>query len=288
MNYRHIYHAGNFADVMKHATLCLIADHLKAKDKPFYALDTHAGIGRYDLRAEEAQKTGEYRAGIARLLDEPKLPPELAGYVAAVAALNGTRKLSPRGLHWYPGSPRILRAALRPGDRLDVCELHPADAGMLAREFAGDRQVTVHRMDGYQALKAFLPPAERRGLVVVDPPFEERDEFAKLAAGLRQAHRRWATGTYALWYPIKARRPVDAFLDEIAASGIRKVAVAELLVHPGDDPERFNGCGLVLVNPPWRLVEQVQALLGFLAPRLGQDGTGVGGGRWRAEWLVGE
>jgi 23S rRNA (adenine2030-N6)-methyltransferase len=282
MNYRHIYHAGNFADVMKHATLCLIADHLKAKDKPFYALDTHAGIGRYDLRSEEAQKTGEYRQGIARVLAEPKLPPELAGYVAAVAALNGTRKLLPRGLHWYPGSPRILRAALRPADRLAAVELHPADADTLAREFAGDRQVTIHRMDGYQALKAFLPPPQRRGLVVVDPPFEERDEFAKLTTGLRHAHRRWATGIYALWYPIKARRPVDAFHDDIARSGIRGVAVAELMTRPADDPERFNGCGLVLINPPWRLMEQLQSMLAFLAPLLSEDGAG----RWRADWLV--
>lgn len=284
MNYRHIYHAGNFADVMKHATLCLIADHLKAKDKPFYALDTHAGIGRYDLRSEEAQKTGEYRQGIAQVLAEPKLPPELAGYVAAVAALNGTGKPSPTGLHWYPGSPRILRAALRPGDRLAAVELHPADADTLAREFAGDRQVTVHRMDGYQALKAFLPPPERRGLVVVDPPFEERDEFVKLTAGLKHAHRRWATGAYALWYPIKARRPVDAFHDDIARTGIRGIAVAELMIRPADDPERFNGCGLVLVNPPWRLMEQLQSMLAFLTPLLSENGAG----RWRAEWLVEE
>jgi 23S rRNA (adenine2030-N6)-methyltransferase len=284
MNYRHIYHAGNFADVFKHAVLMLIARHLRAKDKPSFLLDTHAGVGRYDLRSEEAQKTGEYRDGIGRLLNAPSLPPQLTDYVAAVAALNGVRQLSLKGLLVYPGSPRILRAAMGPGDRMVAVDLHPADANRLALEFAGDRQVTVHHMDGYRALKAFLPPVERRGMVIVDPPFEQADEFDQLAAGLRQAHRRWATGVYALWYPIKGRRPVDAFHDDVMASGIRRIMVAELMIRSGDDPERLNGCGLLIVNPPWRLMEQTQALLAFLAPLLAQDG----GGRWRADWLVGE
>ena len=284
MNYRHVYHAGNFADVFKHAVLMLIARHLRAKDKPSFLLDTHAGVGRYDLRSEEAQKTGEYRDGIGRLLNVPSLPPELTEYVATVAALNGVRQLSLKGLLVYPGSPRILRAAMGPVDRMVAVDLHPADANRLALEFSGDRQVTVHHMDGYRALKAFLPPVERRGMVIVDPPFEQTDEFDHLAAGLRQAHRRWATGVYALWYPIKGRRPVDGFHDDVIGSGIRRIMVAELMIRSGDDPERLNGCGLLIVNPPWRLMEQTQALLAFLAPLLAQDG----GGRWRAEWLVGE
>ena len=284
MNYRHIYHAGNFADVFKHAILCLIAQHLHDKDKPVFLLDTHAGIGRYNLRSEEAQKTGEFHQGIGRLLAEPVLPPELADYMAAIAALNGVRRLSQKGLHWYPGSPRILHAALRKQDRMVAVELHPADANSLALDFAGDRQVTIHHMDGYRALKAFLPPIERRGMVIVDPPFEQTDEFHQLAEGMQQAYRRWATGIYALWYPIKSRRPVDAFHQDVIASGIRRVMVAELMIHGGDNPEQLNGCGLVIVNPPWRLMEQVQSLLAFLAPRLAQDG----GGRWRAAWLVGE
>lgn len=284
MNYRHIYHAGNFADVFKHAIVVLIARHLREKDTPFYLLDTHAGIGRYDLRSEAAQKTGEYRQGIARLLAEPKLPPELADYVALIAALNGTTTLSPDGLRWYPGSPRILRAALRPQDRMAAVELHPADADSLAGEFAGDHQVTIHRMDGYQALKAFLPPTERRGLVIVDPPFEQGDEFHRLAQGLQQAHRRWATGIYALWYPIKSRRPVAAFHAEVAQSGIRRVMMAELMIHASDDPERLNGCGMLIVNPPWRLMEQVQALQAYLTPLFAPQGAVPG----RAAWLVGE
>ena len=284
MNYRHIYHAGNFADVFKHAILCLIARHLRDKDKPFYLLDTHAGIGRYDLRSPEAEKTGEYQRGILRLLAEPNPPPELADYLAVIAALNGTSRLTAAGLRWYPGSPRILSAALRPQDRLAVVELHPADCDSLAREFAGDPQVSTHCMDGYQALKAFLPPPERRGLVIVDPPFEQSDEFQRLAQGLQQAHRRWATGIYALWYPIKSRRPVAAFHDAIAGTGIRRVMVAELMIRAGDDPEQFNGCGLLIVNPPWQLMAQVQTLVEFLAPLFGQQGAAPG----RVDWLVGE
>jgi len=197
MNYRHVYHAGNFADVFKHAVLMLIARHLRAKDKPSFLLDTHAGVGRYDLRSEEAQKTGEYRDGIGRLLNVPSLPPELTEYVATVAALNGVRQLSLKGLLVYPGSPRILRAAMGPVDRMVAVDLHPADANRLALEFSGDRQVTVHHMDGYRALKAFLPPVERRGMVIVDPPFEQTDDGVDESDDTdqhRQAHHR-AGGT---------------------------------------------------------------------------------------------
>lgn len=284
MNYRHIFHAGNFADVVKHAILCLILGHLKSKATPFFALDSHAGIGRYDLRAADAQKTGEYRQGVLRLLGRSAMPAELSGYIAAVAAVNGVRRLTADNLRWYPGSPRILCAGLRDGDRLAAVELHPADATALAREFAGERRVTAHRMDGYQALKALLPPAERRGLALVDPPFEAPGEFTRLVGGLVQAHRRWATGIYALWYPIKARRPVDEFFDELSHSGIRRIAVAELMIHPAADPERLNGCGLAIVNPPWRLIEELHTVLAFLAPVLAQEGEGT----WRAEWLVPE
>ena len=284
MNYRHAYHAGNFADVMKHAILTLILQHLRTKDRPFFLLDSHAGTGRYDLQSDEAQKTGEYRDGVARLLAASSLPPELSGYIEAIAALNGVRHLTPQGLRWYPGSPEFLRQALRPGDRLTAVELHAADGSSLARALAGDRRVSVHHMDGYQALKAFLPPPERRGLVLVDPPFEARDEFARLARGLQQAYRRWSTGVYALWYPIKARRPVDGFLDTVARSGIRRVFVAEQMITAGDDPERLNGCGLLIVNPPWQVPAQVGAVLAVLAPMMAQAGAG----RWRADWLVPE
>ena len=282
MNYRHAYHAGNFADVVKHATLALLIERLKAKATPFCVLDTHAGIGRYDLSSTEAQKTGEFRDGILRLLeaDPNKLPGELEPYLAVVRELNRGRP----ELRWYPGSPRLALDLLRPQDRLALLELHPEDARTLTGLFAGDRRVSIHNADGYVGLKAFLPPKERRGLVLVDPPFERKDEFTRLARGLRQAHRRWATGQYLLWYPIKGRGPVDLFHDELKASGIARVLVAELLLRPPSDPERLNGCGLVLVNPPWRL----DATLSSLLPKLATLFHAARGAGARIEWLVAE
>ncbi len=288
MNYRHAYHAGNFADVLKHIVLCRVVAHLQAKDGPLFLLDSHAGIGRYDLAGEEAQKTGEADGGIRRLLAEPELPAMLADYVRAIELLNpGDGPLADR-LRWYPGSPRFLRTMMRPGDRLAACDLHPADAETLEAEFFRDRQVKTQAMDGYLAVKAMLPPAERRGFVVVDPPFEKRDEFAAMAKGLIAAYRRFATGVYALWYPVKGRRPVDAFHADLAASGTRKILVAELMIHQGEDPERFNGCGLVLVNPPWKLDEELRELLPFLARVLRADPVSTAPLRWRVDWLVGE
>ena len=282
MNYRHVYHAGNFADVVKHATLALLIERLKAKDAPFCVIDTHAGVGRYDLSSVEAQKTGEFREGVLRLLDSDAtaLPPELEPYLAVVRALNRGRT----ELRWYPGSPRLALDLLRPDDRLMLLELHPQDARTLAALFSGDARVSVHNVDGYMGLRAFLPPKPRRGLVLVDPPFEQKDEFARLARGVRQAHRRWATGQFLLWYPIKGRPPVAAFHDELKSSGIARLLIAELLLRPATDPERLNGCGLVLINPPWRMDATLSALLPKLA-RLFGAARGAGA---RVEWLVGE
>ena len=288
MNYRHIYHAGNFADVFKHIVLCRILAHLTAKDAPLFLLDTHAGIGRYDLEAEEARKTGEAAGGVLRLLAAPEPPPLAAEYLAAIDEANpGPGPLAAR-LRFYPGSPRFLRAGMRGTDRLVACELHPDDVKTLAQEFARDRLARVEPMDGYLALKAMLPPPERRGLVVVDPPFERRDEFDMLAKGMVAAYRRFATGVYALWYPVKGRRPVDAFHADLAASGTRKILVAELMIRGGDDPERFNGCGLVLVNPPWKLDEELRVLLPYLARVLRADPLSAAPLRWRVDWLVRE
>ncbi|HSK39420.1 MAG TPA: 23S rRNA (adenine(2030)-N(6))-methyltransferase RlmJ, partial [Arenibaculum sp.] len=189
MNYRHVFHAGNFADVMKHAVVAMLVEQLKAKPAPFCVLDTHAGTGRYDLAGESALRTNEAAGGIGRIMAaRGHLPDGLGPYLDAVDAMN------PVGpLRWYPGSPRIVRALMRPDDRLVLAELHPEDAAALKREFAGDRQVAVHHMDGWLALRAHLPPRERRGLVLVDPPFEAADEFAQLVAGLALAQRRWPT-----------------------------------------------------------------------------------------------
>lgn len=278
MNYRHAYHAGNFADVQKHAVLALIVEHLKRKDGAFRYIDTHAGIGAYDLGSEQAEKTWEWRDGIGRVLAETAPPEELAPYLAAVEAVN------PGGgvLH-YPGSPAVVAALARPTDKLALCELHPEDAETLRRRFRADARVGVHHMDGYTALKAMLPPPERRGLVLIDPPFEQRDEFTTMRKGLAQALKRWSTGLYALWYPIKAREPVARFHADLAMLGLPKTLVAEIMVNGDDAPDRLNGAGLVLVNPPWKLDEALGNLLPWLARVLAPEG-----GFHRLDWLVQE
>jgi 23S rRNA (adenine2030-N6)-methyltransferase len=266
MNYRHGYHAGNFADVLKHTALCELLRLLTAKDKKLFVLDTHAGAGGYDLGSGLARRTGEAEAGIARLIASPRagMPPAAACYLAAVAAYD--RKFGPAGggVRRYPGSPRLVRAALRPGDRFIACELQPAEALALKREFAGDRAVEVRQADGYKVLKAQLPPPERRGLVLIDPPFETADEFERLLRALRQGVRRFATGCYALWYPIKDEAAA-AFAGELAAF---KPLTLELHLD-AIEPGKLAACALAVINPPWRFEEAMREALPWIAERLG-------------------
>jgi len=263
VNYRHAFHAGNFGDCVKHALFVWLIRALQRKPGGAFVLDTHAGAGRYDLAGSPATRTGEASAGIFRLLDEPPAP--LADYVGLV-----------RELGLYPGSPALARALLRPQDRLACCELHPEDFLALRRAFAGDRQVAVHRRDGREALGALLPPAERRGLLFVDPPYEAPDEFDKLVAGLRLGHSRFATGVFAAWYPIKHRAPVRAFHSAMRESGIRDIVAAELFLREPLDPARLNGCGLLVVNPPFRFAADVPPMLAALLERLGTREPGEG------------
>ena len=285
MNYRHAFHAGNFADVVKHAVLALLLERLGGKPAPWFMLDTHAGLGRYDLDSVSAGRTGEAVGGIGRLaaaLAGTVPRPELAAYVGAVAAMNPD--LAPGAApRWYPGSPRLARALMRPGDRLVLAEAHPDDVRVLRREFAGDPQVQVHHRDGWAALKAFLPPPERRGLVLIDPPYEDPGEAERLVDGLAAAHRRWPTGQFALWYPVKERAWVWRLHEALVATGIRRQLVAELTILPDDDWRRLNGCGMILVNPPW----QIDATLATLLPRL-HRALAVEAGGWRVDWLVPE
>lgn len=278
MNYRHAFHAGNFADVMKHAVFAWLIERLHAKDKPLTILDTHAGVGRYDLHGVEARKTGEAEHGVLRVWDDPH--PTLAPWRRVLAGLN--REGGPP--RYYPGSPEIARKLARREDRIILAEMHREDAQALARLFAGDPRISVIAGDGYQVLKAKLPPPSRRGLVLVDPPFERDDEFQRLARGLVQAHRRFASGQYLLWYPIKDRTPVAAFHADLIASGIRRIMIAEWLLRADDDATRLNGCGLVLVNPPWQSERTIAALLKHLARRCATDEAG----RARVETLVPE
>lgn len=270
MNYRHAFHAGNVGDVLKHAVQVLILEHLRAKPKPILVLDTHAGVGLYDLDGPEAGRTGEWRSGIGRLLADPAPPPALAPYLAVVRAVRERH-----GPHAYPGSPLIAALGLRPGDRLVAIEKHPQDQTALARLLDGRPGVQVRDGDGYAALAALLPPPERRGLIVIDPPFEAPDEFATMARALARAHRRFATGVYMLWHPVKDPGAVAAFRQHLEALGFARVLAATLTTRPTTTLRGLAGAGVVVVNPPWRLAETLRGLLPVLADRLA-DAPGCG------------
>ena len=281
MNYRHAYHAGNFADVVKHAALSRLVEYLKLKDKAFRVVDTHAGTGLYDLSSEEAQKTGEWQGGIGRLLDaELSLEADalLSPYLAAVKAANPES-----GVKQYPGSPLIVRHLMRPQDRLSAIELHPKDFQRLKARFAGDFQVRTIELDGWLALGAHLPPKEKRGLVLIDPPYEAQEaEYRVIEKALKAALERWPTGVYAVWYPIKLRSQVQPFHRWLQHCSARRVLRAELLVHPDDSPLRLNGSGMVILNAPWKLDEALRDSLRVMAPMLSQERPA----QWRLDWLV--
>jgi 23S rRNA (adenine2030-N6)-methyltransferase len=267
MNYRHAFHAGSFADVVKHAVLTRLLVHLCGKPAAYRAIDTHAGAGLYDLCGPEAARSGEWRNGIERLIE--RLPGAgiaetcrslLAPYLEAVADLN-----PPGRLTTYPGSPALVRAFLRAQDRLVACELEPNAAACLKRNLAKDRRIKVIAIDGWTALNAYVPPKERRGLVLIDPPFEDSGDFPRLAQGLEAAHHKWANGTYLMWYPIKAREAPDALARRLRRSGIGKILRAEVSIAAAGNPSRLSGCGLIVVNPPWTLEQELQVMLPALA-----------------------
>jgi 23S rRNA (adenine2030-N6)-methyltransferase len=282
MNYRHIYHAGNFADVLKHAVLARLIAYLKQKDKPFRVIDTHAGIGVYDLSSDEAQKTGEWQDGIGRLMQKP-LPPAIAPllepYFETVRALNPSGHIA-----LYPGSPKIARVMLRKEDRLSLMELHPADYEVLAGNFAGDFQTRVTHLDGWLALNAHLPPKEKRGLILVDPPFEAEGEYERLVDGLAKAYRKFPGGVYCLWYPLKKSAPIHDFRQALTDLDIPKMLCAELSVKSDRDTTGLSGSGLIIVNPPYTLKGELDILLPFLKEKLGQDRFASA----KSVWLRGE
>ncbi|MER9883474.1 23S rRNA (adenine(2030)-N(6))-methyltransferase RlmJ [Mesorhizobium sp. M0118] len=282
MNYRHAYHAGNFADVVKHVVLSRLIEYLKQKDKAFRVIDTHAGIGRYDLSSTEAQKTGEWQGGIGRLVDAALDAPAaalLAPYLEAVRSLNPDG-----GVKKYPGSPLIARHLMRKQDRLSAVELHPKDAARLKSLFDGDFQTRVIELDGWLALGAHLPPKEKRGLVLIDPPFEEEGEFGRLVDGLQRAHRRWPGGIYALWYPLKDRRAVAAFRKALKQTGISKLLDIGFEIRPDAVEPSLDGCGMVVVNPPFTLEGELQTLLPALHRLLALEQPS----HWTLDWLAGE
>ena len=265
MNYRHAFHAGNFADVVKHSLLVELLRALLAKDKPIRVLDTHAGTGAYDLSAPEPQRTGEWRDGIGRVMDSTD--PALADYIAQVRA--GGWPAS------YPGSPALIRALLRPGDSLVLCELHAEDHATLRARFRGDAQVAVHRRDAWEAIGALTPFPERRGLVLLDPPFEQEGEFDRLAAALAALRRRFRAGILAAWYPVKHRAPVRAFHAALRDAGVPDCIACELTLREPTDPTRLNGCGLLVANAPFGFDKRAGAILDALLPLLarGEDAS---------------
>ncbi len=265
MNYRHVFHAGNFADVLKHSVLLALIDALTHKDTPLCFIDTHAGAGRYDLAAAEARKTGEAIEGIERLRLAERLPDLLQRYVDTV-------KAQPDG--FYPGSPLLAATWLRAQDSAQLCEIQGDETRALRRLFAGDTRVHVHDRDGYAALKALLPPRERRGLVLIDPPYEQQDaEFRVIQQSLQVALQRWPNGVYAIWYPIKLRRHIAPFHRWLSRCGSRRVLAAELLLHPDDSPLRLNGAGMAIINAPWQLDRRMREILPAMARHLGEKAT---------------
>jgi 23S rRNA (adenine2030-N6)-methyltransferase len=277
--YRHLFHAGNFADVFKHSLLARLLAALGKKEKPFCYVDTHAGVGLYDLAHAWATKNAEFRDGIARLWGRDDAPELFAPYLDAVKAEN-------RGgeLRFYPGSPRIAQRLLRPVDRMVLSELNKADCAALGERCAADRRVTVHLMDGYQSLKAHLPPEERRGLVLVDSSFDRAGEFKRLADALADAHARWATGIYSMWYPLMAPNAMRAFERDVIATAIRKILLLEFAVRPDGWALGMHGCGMLVVNPPFGFEEEARTMLQWLWRALAVDRAGA----HRVRWLVPE
>jgi 23S rRNA (adenine2030-N6)-methyltransferase len=294
MNYRHAFHAGNFADVMKHAALVRVIEYLKRKPAAFRFLDTHAGVGFYDLSSEAATRSPEWREGIGKLIAPGGLAPVaaegeyaralalLAPYLELVAAVNRGQGAS--ALTFYPGSGEIARRMLRQDDRAVLIELRDEDAQILRQQMRHDTRVKTLSIDGWRAVKSLLPPKERRGVTLIDPPFEEGGEFHRLEAALRNGARRFQGGVMLLWYPIKAGGEAERFTKRLAGGEVRRLLMAELLVRHPDQPGRLNGSGLIVRNPPYGLDQELGAMITWLVALLGQA-AGAGS---HVTWLVGE
>lgn len=264
MNYRHAYHAGNFADVMKHIVLIALLDAMKHKPTPFCYIDTHAGSGYYDLSSTETQKTKEYLGGIEKVIKAANPPPLIKRYLHCIHEINERLTQSEHaGLHYYPGSPTITRSLLRSVDKMVVCDLEPQAYQQLKAMFNTDKQVAVHHIDGYLSLKAFLPPVQRRGVILIDPPYESPDEWARLAHTLPFTLKRFETGVFAIWYPIKENRQVAQFQRTLKKEIHRPILDITLTIHP-DMPNHLNGCGMIIINPPWQLDEHLKPMCTWL------------------------
>ncbi|HEK0314089.1 TPA: 23S rRNA (adenine(2030)-N(6))-methyltransferase RlmJ [Proteus mirabilis] len=279
LSYRHSFHAGNHADVLKHIVQTLIIESLKEKEKPFLYLDTHAGAGRYQLTNAHATRTGEYLEGIARLWQQEEVPELILPYLEAVGSLNTSDEL-----RYYPGSPLLAAKLLREQDLLMLTELHPTDFPLLRTEFSRDKRVRVCREDGFGQLKSKLPPASRRGFALIDPPYELKQDYSAVVKGIVEGYKRFATGTYAIWYPVVHRQQIKRMLKELEATGIRKILQIELAVKPDSDQLGMTASGMIVINPPWKLASQMASILPWLHKTLVPEGTG----HTLVEWIVPE
>ena len=281
LSYQHSYHAGNFADVQKHATLCLLLKALSNKEKPFFVLDAFAGRGTYILDSDDAQKTGEYHHGIAKVWPNLAAPIHLADYFDAVSAINPEGKLQ-----YYPGSPWIIRHLLRPQDRMALCELHPGEFEELRKNMASEKQVRLYKQNAFEGLKAHLPPKERRGLLLLDPSYENKDEYRTIAESTIQTYKHWREGTYAIWYPILSQDNHLKLRSMLKNSGIRKILDYTLTLY--NNEQGMNGSGMIVINPPWHLDEQLKELSPWLCKQMQDNEDSEVKASFEVRWLVPE
>lgn len=264
MNYHHIFHAGNFADVFKHFILSLCLEKLQEKEKPFFVIDTHSGIGKYDLESEQANKTAEYKDGILQLLSVKNIDPIFQNYLNIIKNFN---RFNQGKIITYPGSPQIIKQFLRNEDKAILAELHPQDFLLLKRNFAGNKKIQIFNQDGYLLLKSQLPPLIKRGLILIDPPFEKEngreDDFIQIIKYLKEAYKRFATGTYLIWYPIVNEKITTQFHRQIKELKIDKTLISEIIIDERIS-DGFKGCGMIIINAPWQLEEKLQKALPLL------------------------
>lgn len=269
LSYRHSYHAGNHADVLKHCVLTLCIESLKEKDKPFLYLDTHSGAGRYLLQSEHAEKTGEYLFGISKLWEQQHIPELLTPYFSVLKYYNRAKTLK-----YYPGSPLIAKQLLREQDKLILTELHSSDYPLLRQEFSKDKRARVLKEDGFLQLKSKLPPESRRGIILIDPSYEVKDDYQTVTKALHEGYKRFATGTYLIWYPVVSRTRTQRMINAIIDTGIKHILHIELAIKPDNNQKGMTASGMIVVNPPWKLYEQMQTILPWLKILLDPAGTG--------------
>lgn len=269
LSYRHSFHAGNHADVLKHIVLTLCLEALKEKEKPFLYLDTHSGAGRYLLTSEHSEKTGEYLSGVNLVWQQTNIPEQLNTYFSVLKRYNPFENLK-----YYPGSPLIAKQLLREQDKLNLTELHPTDYPLLRQEFSKDKRAKVLREDGFSQLKSKLPPASRRGIILIDPSYEIKEDYQKIPAALLEAYKRFATGIYLLWYPVVSRTQTQRMIDGIVNLGIKRISQFELAIKPDNNQKGMTASGMIVINPPWKLHQQMQTIMPWLTDILDTKQTG--------------